>query len=232
MAFGRERKPNTKKRSFFDLFKNKNFGYVTYFQTATNHYLNGNNQGALVNINTTIEKSDINDWQHYAFRANVYEDLQNYKQAIVDYEQAIEFASDDIQVYALYHQIGFCYLNLGNNLKASEFYTYAIELKKQHPNSAQNQDLEGMDGGVMRGLPFKRMYNNRANALKNQNKLNEAIEDCKQALIYDQNYSNPYLLLSQIYSAAGHEQEAIKYLKISAQLGNKTAISMISQLGI
>ena len=33
-----------------------------------------------------------------------------------------------------------------------------------------NTVLEGMDGGIMRGLPFKRMYNNRANAFKNQNK--------------------------------------------------------------
>ena len=231
-AFGRERKPNTKKRNFTDLFKSKNFDYVAYFQNATAQYLNGNNQGALASINTTIEKSDINDWQHFAFRANVYEDLQNYRQAIKDYEQGIEFNADDIQVYALYHQIGFCYLSLGDNLKASEFYTYAIDLKKLHPNSTYNEDLEGMDGGIMRGLPFKRMYNNRANAFKNQNKLNEAVEDCKQSLTFDQNYSNPYLLLSQIYSSAGQEQEAIKYLKISAQLGNQNAISMICRLGI
>jgi len=57
--------------------------------------------------------------------------------------------------------------------------------------------------------------------LKIKNKLNEAVEDCKQSLQFDQNYSNPYLLLSQIYSSAGQEQEAIKYLKISAQLGTK-----------
>ncbi|MET4084234.1 tetratricopeptide (TPR) repeat protein [Pedobacter sp. UYP30] len=230
-AFGRERKPNKKKRSFTDLFRAKNLDYVAYFQNATAQYLNGNNQSALTDINLTIENSDINDWQHYAFRGNVYEDLQNYNQAIKDYEQGIEFNSDDLQVYPLYHQIGFCYLSLGNDKKASEFYTYAIDLKKLHPNSAYNKDLEGMDGGIMRGLPFKRMFNNRANAFKNLNKLNEAIEDCKQAITYDQNYSNPYLLLSQIYSVAGQNQEAIKYLKISAQLGNQNAISTLRQLG-
>lgn len=231
-AFGREKKPNIKRRSFTDLFRIKNQEYVAYFLNASTQYSNGNNQGALNSINIAIKKSDINDWQHYAFRANIYEDLKNYPQAITDYAQAIEFNSDDIQVYALYHQIGYCYLNLGNNNKASEFYTYAIDLKKLHPNSPYNEDLEGMDNGVMRGLPFKRMYNNRGNAYKNQNRLDEAIADCKQSLTYDSDYSNPYLLLSQIYSIAGREQEAIKYLKTSAQLGNQNAISMLRQLGI
>jgi tetratricopeptide (TPR) repeat protein len=194
--------------------------------------LNGNNQDALASINIVIKKSDINDWQHYAFRGNVYEDLREYKQAITDYEQAIKFNANEIQVYALYHQIGFCYLSLGNNQKAFEFYTQAIDLKKQHPNSLQNKDLEGMDGGVMLGLSFKKMYNNRANALKNLGKLNEAVEDCKKSLSFDKNYSNPYLMLSQIYSKAGQEQEATKYLQISAQLGNQSAISILRQLGI
>ena len=57
-------------------------------------------------------------WEYFAFRANCYEDLQEYKKAIENYEIAIELSENDEDVYALYHQIGFCYLNLKNDLKA------------------------------------------------------------------------------------------------------------------
>lgn len=230
-AFGRIRTTNTKKRTFSNMFSGLGTGYILYYQNANNDYLSGNLQSALNNINKTIEKSDINDWKHFAFRGNIYEDLKNYQQAITDYEQAIEYAQSDIEVYALYHQIGFCYLNLNNNEKASEFYTYSIDLKKQHPNTEFNSDQEGMDGGVMLGVPFKRMYNNRGNALMNLGKLNEALENCKLSIDYDRQYSNPYLLLAQIYSKAGQEQEALNFLRTSAQLGNATALSMLRQMG-
>ncbi|HRA73963.1 MAG TPA: tetratricopeptide repeat protein [Flavobacterium sp.] len=230
-AFGRNKINITKKRTFSNIFSGIGTGYIVYYQNANNDYLNGNLQSALTNINKTIEKSDINDWRHFAFRANIYEDLKNYHQAIADYQQAIEYAQTDVEVYALYHQIGFCYFNLDDDPKALEFYTYSIELKKQHQNSNHNPDQEGMDGGVMLGLSFKRMYNNRGNILMNLGSLNDALENCKMSISYDKQYSNPYLLIAQIYSKAGQEQEALNFLKISAELGNKAAISMLSKIG-
>lgn len=229
-AFGHNRTTNSKRRTLSNIFKGIGTGYVVFYQTANNDYLNGNLQSALININKTIEKSDINDWKHFAFRANIHEELKNYQQAITDYKQAIEYSQTDNDVYALYHQIGFCYLNLNNNQKALEFYTYSIDIKKQRDNSQYNPDQEGMDGGVMLGIPFKRMYNNRGNALLNLGNLNEALKDCETSIAYDKQYSNPYLLKAQIYSKAGQEQEALIYLKTSAQLGNNTAISMLSNI--
>ncbi len=163
-AFGRTRTPNEKKRTFSNMFSGLGTGYVVYYQAAINDYQSRNLQGALDNINKAIDKTDIKDWKHFAFRANLYEDMSDFKQAIADYQQAIEYAQSDVDVYALYHQIGFCYLNQNNNQKAAEFYTYAIDLKKQHSNSEFNPDQEGMDAGVMLGVPFKRMFNNRANS--------------------------------------------------------------------
>jgi len=230
-AFERERKPNTKKRTFSNVFAGLKKGYVVFFQSATNDYLRGNFQSALNNINKAIEESDINDWQHFAFRAKVYEDLKNYQQSINDYVTGIELAKHDELVYALYHQIGYCYLNLKNDLKALEFYTYAINLKKQHPNYSNCPDQEGMNGGIMLGVQFKRMYNNRANAHFNLSHIDEAIKDCDIAISYDKQYSNPYLLKAQIYSKIGQVQESVNYTKIAAQLGNQTAKLILQRLG-
>jgi len=230
-AFKRVRTENTKKRTFANLLGGLSSNYLTYYQTAINDYNSQNLYSALDNINKTIEKSDINDWKHFAFRANVNEDLHRFKEAISDYEKAIDFSTNDINVYALYHQIGFCYLNHGNNNKAIEFYTYSINLKNQHPNNESNKDIEGMDMGVLLGVPFKRMYNNRANAYLNLGQLNESLQDCKKSIGYDKNYSNPYLVLANIYSKAGQEAKAIEYLKISAQLGNRNAQLTLKDIG-
>ena len=228
-AFGRNRTAFLRKR------ENLNFGalpeYGIYYKQAIDDYNQQNLNSALLNINRTIENSDIDDWKHFAFKANVLEDLGNYAEAIKNYEKAIDFAGDDIHIYAQYHQLGFCYLNLGNDQKALEFYTYDIEHKKQHPTTSYNEDVEGMDMGVLLGIEFKRMYNNRANALKNLNRLQEALEDCKKALEYDPNYSNPYSMLSQIFSKAGQETKAVKFLRIAAHLGNQYAINTLKKLG-
>ncbi len=227
----------------FDNFKNKKrnlsnwddwkkTNYTVYYLKATDDYLNKNLQSALSNIDKTIKLSDVDDWKHYAFRANVYEDLKEYKSAIDDYKRAIFLSENNlgfIDIYAQYHQMGFCYLNLGNNKKAVENYTKALELKKQHPNSTSKPDLEGLDGGVLLGVPFKRIYNNRAEALKNLRQFQDAFDDCKKALNYDANYSNPYLTLAYIYSSLGNEKNAISMLQKSAKLGNRTALKLLNE---
>lgn len=211
--------------SFLFFRKKRNEDGGNFLILAETSYLHGDNNEALRMIEASIRNGGGYNWRNFAFKANVLEDLQKYSQAIMDYEKAIELSETDEKVYALYHQIGICYLCLGENEKARDFYTYAIVLKNRL-KSKNVKDLEEMNRGVMIGLPFKRLYNNRGNALKNLGKLNEAIDDCQKALSYDNQYSNTYLLLSQIYSQSGQENKAIEMLEKSARLGNQNAIKM------
>ena len=228
--FGFEKKENTNTRTFGNMDRGLQTGYLVSFQNAEDAYLNNDLNNALVHINITIEKSDISDWRHYAFRANVCEDLKKFTEAITDYNKAIELSNSELSVYQLYHQIGICYLGLGNNKKAEEFYTAAINIKMKHPNSELNPDLEGMTGGVLMGLPFERLYNNRGNARKNLGKLQEGFEDCKKALEYKPNYSNSYLLAGQIQQTAGNIDEALKLVNQAIQLGNQNAKRVYDQI--
>lgn len=222
-----------KKRSLANLNEGINSGYLEHYIKATNDYLNGNLKSALNNIDKTIELTDIDDWKHYAFRANVYEDLKQYSKAIEDYKRAIHISEKNlgfVDVYAQYHQIGYCYLSTNNDEKAIENFTKALELKKQHPNSHSKPDLEGLDGGVLLGVPFKRIYNNRAEAFRNTKRFENAINDCKRSLSYDENYSNPYLNLAYIYIELKNENTALAMLQKSASLGNRTAINLLKKL--
>lgn len=202
---------------------------VQLFQLATTSYLHNDVNNALQTINSCIESGSNEKWDYFAFRANCYEDLQEYKKAIENYEIAIELSENDEDVYALYHQIGFCYLNLKNDIKAKEFYTYALQLKT-NLQSKNKEDLEGLDGGVLLGVSFQRIYNNRGNAKKNLGELNEAIIDCEKAIEYGEDYSNPYLLLSQIYDLKGDDEKSFENIEIAAILGNQYAIKTITNL--
>lgn len=213
---------------------NKNENYVTEvsvkenddvlqkFKEANQLYTAGFYEPSLKLIEEVIIASRVNNWKYLAFKANVQEDLKKYHDAIATYSKAIEWSNDEVVVYALFHQIGFCYLTLGNNTKAEEFYTFAIDLKTKLVQRGAT-DIEGMDAGVMLGVPFKRMYNNRGNARKNLNKLEQAWEDSQSALRIDPYYANPYLLAGQIKQLQGDIDQALSLLEQSIKLGNKSA---------
>ncbi len=236
-AFGKKRN-NVKSNS---LESQKITNHIWEMIDGSSIYLQfGDWNQALTSINTNIlilerlysrklnENKDY--WRIFAFKANALEELQRYEEAIEAYEYAIENSDDDISIYALYHQIGWCYLNFKNDNKAVEFYTYAIELKKQHPNTSSNEDLEGIDNGVLLGKEFKQMYINRGNSYKNIGQLQYAQNDCISAINADPNYSNPYLLLYQIYNLAGQKEKAVQFLQKSASMGNQNAMRMLNNL--
>lgn len=229
-AFKRNRSDNFLRvgRSFSDLsnfLENPAPNFLAFYITAEQEYSKGNYQSALELINRTIELStDHHDWKQYAFKANILEELHQFQSAINSYEIALDISDSDVQCYALYHQIGICYLKLGDNDKSIEFYSYAIDLKKQHSNSEFDPDEEGIYLGVMLGVSFKKMYNNRAGSYLLIKKLNESLIDCEESLRYDKNYSYPYFVLSSIYRKLGDDVKAMDFLNVSAQLGNRKAI--------
>lgn len=218
--FGFEKKENTNTRTFSNFDRGLNTGYLMDFQLANDAYLAKNRTKAFELINSAIRKSDISDWQHYAFRANIYEEEKKFADAITDYNKAIEYSNSELSVYQIYHQIGYCYLMLENNKKAEDFYTASLEIKKKHPNNNLFPDQVGMMGGVLLGVSFEKIYNNRGNARKNLGNLNEAFEDCKKAIEFNPSYSNPYLLAGQIQQLAGNIDEAIRLIYQSINLGN------------
>ena len=236
-AFNQQRTSNTRKRDLNQLdgvFDLKN-SYLPYYFSATKAFEGNDKNSALSYINETINRSDIDDWKHFALKAIILKDLEKYSDAIDNYKIAIDFNGDDNFVYGLYHEIGYCYLMLKNNLKAIEFITYAIDLKTNQNVIAIDNKIEGIeiDTGINIinvEMPFKRMYINRANSYFNEKKLQNSFEDCNNALKYDQKYSNAYLLLSQIYGKAGDEEKCITLLRVAAHLGNVNAVSLLNEL--
>lgn len=181
-------------------------------------------------IERIIRSSTIKHWRFFAYKANFLEEIGKLEEAIESYSTAIELTKNESLVYALFHQIGYCYLGLGNNLKAEEYYTKALNLKSQHPNNSANPDLEGLDGGVLLGVKKEKIYNNRGNARKNLKKYEEALEDCEMALKINSFYPNSYLLKGQIKYEQGDINSAKQLIKKAGELGNNSAIKLLQEI--
>jgi len=229
-AFGKRKPENLKRRTFRNILSGFKSNYLHDYQKAISDYSVKDFQSALKNINSTIKRSDINDWRHYAFRANIYEEKGNFKEAIIDYERAISYSLDDMEVYALYHQIGFCYLSIENNQKAKDFFSWSLDLKLQHPNYGHNPDQEGMDMGVLLGVPLRKIYNNIGNANYRLENISDSISNCLAAINEDKNYSFPYFLLGQIYAHKKDVENSKKYFKKSAELGHSLGLQYFKKL--
>lgn len=231
-AFNRERKTYSKRFFLLDIIfpkKKKSESEEKFYLLAKSSYYDNALKNALNEINSCIKYSQHNNWKYFAFRANVKEDLLKYSEAIDDYIMAIEINGNDSKVYALYHQIGYCYLNLNEDNKANEFYTHALNLKKELQETKE-KDLEGLDKGILLGVSFAKIYNNRAITFKNLKKYELAINDCEKAIEFGKDYANPYLCLFQTYSFLKNEDKANENLEVASVLGNPYAIKTISKL--
>jgi len=192
------------------------------FKRATIAFLNNDVYNALIGINNCIEFRSKKKWEYFVFKACCLEYLQEFNKAIECYEIAIELIGPNKNMYALYHQIGYCYFNLNKDHKAIEFYTNALQFKRGI-HTKKKEDFQDAIGDVLLSVSLQRIYYNRANSLKNRGNLNDAIKDCKKAISIDEHNSNPYLLLSTIYTLKRDKEKALEFLKIAVRQGNSLA---------
>ena len=205
--------------------------YEGYFAKAIDYYQELEYKSALTCINIVIEIQLEDDWKPYAIKGDILETLGYFDEAINSYTSAIEFHHYDVEAYALYHQIGFCYLLSHSHEDAIRIISIAIDSKSYWKNYGFKKDMEVINFGVLYGLPFKQLYVNRANAYLNIGNLLKARADALEALKYDDCYSNAYLLISQIFAMVGKDEDSMRLLTHAAELGNNNASTILSNGG-
>jgi len=202
---------------------------IKEWELAIQFYSKKDLENSLKYINLTINKSYPN-WFHFAFLANVQEELKNYSLAIESYKSAIEFSKDeDFQRYSMFNQIGYCYLESMDSTNALKYYSIALKFKEDLVKS-EMADIELFHEGILFGVLKKRIYNNLANANYRLGNIAESINNCNSAIDEDENYSFPYFLLGQIYASKKDLNNSKKYFKKSAQLGHSLGLQYYKQL--
>jgi tetratricopeptide (TPR) repeat protein len=177
-----------------------------------------------------VEKEPYNVLGRYAY-ANVQAQAGNYDAAIHDYLRALQ--RDSTATFVL-SALGNCYLVTGRLDRAEKVFRRALAVDSMESSAlvglADALYLTGQaDGAVAaydRALAAKaprvRARTGRVLALFDLGRHDDAIRGLRQMMAEDPNTrrSSNYLLLGQIYVAAGRNQEALAALEHARSLGD------------
>lgn len=130
----------------------------------------------------------------YNNRGDAYSSSGNYRQAIMDYNKAIEINPKDADAY---YNIGNAYNALGEYPSAISNYTAAIKLNPQHAQA----------------------YNNRGSIYSNTGNYQEAVRDFMTAVKINPGYAKAYYNLGSAYSKSGNPESARSSYERAATLG-------------
>jgi tetratricopeptide (TPR) repeat protein len=140
-------------------------------------------------INEEIDKFKKFKAMIYFNRGNAYDDSGDFKNAEKDFSESIRFNPEFANVY---NSRGILYNKKGDYIKAIEDFTKAIQYKY---------------------ILLHFAYNNRANALHNLERYEEAISDCQKAIEIAPTYAHAYNTFGLVYASMGDIDNAQLYYK-------------------
>ena len=168
----------------------------------------------------------------YFQRGNESHALGKYKEAITDYNKAIEL---DLKNAEVYNNLGNANFSLGNYKEAIEYYTNAIEFNPQFADtyynrgnaklhSGKNEEaIEDYDKAIEFNPKHAKAYNNRGNARLALKNYQEAIKDYDKAIEFNPKHAKAYNNRGNAKSDLGKYKEAItdynKAIELNPQYG-------------
>jgi tetratricopeptide (TPR) repeat protein len=192
-------------------------------------------------LNEHALKVTDNNWFIYNGRGNANYTLGNYRQAIEDYDRAIEINPDFLDAH---NNRGDAYIGLGNYRQAIEDYNRAIEINPDFVDAYSNRGLsysklgqyqlaiEDFNKVISLKPAYADAYYSRGNAYGVLGQYQLAIEDFNKVISLKPAYTMAYLNRGTAYARLGNNNLAIDDLKTAAKLGDERAKNFLISQGI
>jgi len=163
--------------------------YLTLFTLGMVQYAEENWESAIARFSDALDQVKepvpvLGQETVYFYRGTSYGTQSDYKNAIVDFNQAIKLKPDFVEAYS---NRGIAYGRQGNSTQAITDYGQALKLK---PDAAK-------------------VYYNRGNAYGRQGNSTQAIADFTQALKIEPDYALAYNNRGNAYATQGNSTQAI-----------------------
>ncbi len=163
-----------------------------YIDLAALYIRQGKHKKAIAYADTALMLEPGNILAYYN-RAKAKMNINDFKGAVADYEQAVKMP----KYPDWFKELGDAYFRLGNLPKAVENYKIAVSRNPRSPHAYINMGL----------------------ALSNLGKLKEAETMWKYSIQLDPNMPQPYINLTRLYFYLKNNNEAMKYYNILKQKG-------------
>jgi Flp pilus assembly protein TadD len=186
------------------------------------------NNIALYDHSLKVSPSDV----IYCSRGLAYGKLGDNRQAISDYDRAIEINPKDVESYS---NRGVAYRKLGNYRRAIEDYDRAIEINPKHAEAYYNrgiayaelgnqrQAISDYDRAIVINPEYANAYNNRGATYGKLGDKRQAISDYDRAIEINPEYAEAYNNRGATYGKLGDKRRAISDYDRAIEINPKRA---------
>ncbi|MHB8137449.1 MAG: tetratricopeptide repeat protein [Smithellaceae bacterium] len=183
-------------------------------------------QNSITLFDHTLKVTDHN-WLAYNNRGVANYGLGNYKQAMEDYDRAIEFNPRHAEAY---NNRGSVYHKLGNYQQAIADLNKAIEFNPRYAEAYNNrgaachilgnykQAMEDYDRAIEFNPRYAKAYNNRGNTYNALGNYRQAIGDYGRAIEVKPDYAEAYYNRGTAYNRLSNHQQAIADLSKAVKI--------------
>jgi tetratricopeptide (TPR) repeat protein len=208
--------------SFLELNDEKPNWYINLEKCLIAHDIDEYNM-ALPYINKAIEEMPSNS-HLYDIKANTLEKLLDFDGAIIEHKNSLIISREDR--HTTYDNLGMCFLNLKDYLKAKIAFDISINIKLINNDHIKYPEI--LDRFIP-NIKLEHSYVNRASALLGLSEYQECVNDCTKATELDPEYSNAYFILGMVYLMIEESNNASHFFRIADSLGHKKAKSILNQ---
>ena len=185
----------------------------------------------------------VTDYNYVAYnnRGNGYANLNNEKQAVADYDRAIEI---NPKFAAAYVNRGGSYFKLGNYKQAIEDLDRAIEINPRDADAYSNrgaayamlgnrrQAIWDYDRAIEINPEFAEAYTNRGVSYAALGNYKQAIVEHDRAIEINPKFAEAYFNRAASYNSLGNQKQTYEDLKAAAKFGSQDAKNFLKSQGI
>lgn len=194
---------------------------MVFSQRGIDNYQRKNYAGAVADFTKAINAQPSNQ-NFYTMRGTAYEDMGKDVEAAKDFSKTLELHSTDFKAA---YRLGMVYF------RKKDFENAVMWLKISHKNAPEvDMSHIGMGNNNIMFIHKKIIAGNLGNFLTQLKRYDEGFQYLDEAIRLDPNYANPYMTKGLNLFQIGKQEEAIKYIRKAAELGDPKAPEVLQML--
>lgn len=194
---------------------------MVFSQRGLDNYQRQNYAAAVADFTRAINAQPSNQ-NFYTMRGTAYEDMGNDTEAAKDFSKTLELYPTD---FVAAYRLGMVYF------RKKDFENAVKWLKVSYKNAPEVDMAHiGIGNNNIMFVHKKIIAGNLGNFLTQLKRYDEGFQYLDEAIRLDPKYSNPHMTKGLVLFQIGKQEEALKYIRKAAELGDPKAPEVLQML--